>query len=218
MLTLSLSDCAPSLDRVLFLGAHADDIEIGCGGTALKLITRARPKAVTWVVLSAHGGREREARASAEALLDEVPEKEIVVLRFRDGFFPTQLDEIKEFFEVLKTKENPGLVFTHHRGDLHQDHRVVGELTWQTFRNHAILEYEVPKYDGDLGTPNVFVQLDAAQCQRKVENLLERFPSQRHRHWFSPELFMALMRLRGMESNAPDGYAEAFYARKLVLG
>jgi LmbE family N-acetylglucosaminyl deacetylase len=169
-------------------------------------------------VLSANGKREPEARASAESILGEVPGSEIIVERFRDGFFPAQVEQLKEYFETLKAGLSPNLIFTHHRGDLHQDHRMVAELTWQTFRNHTILEYEVPKYDGDLGTPNVFVHLDETQCQLKVDNLLERFPSQRHRQWFSRELFLAILRLRGMESNAPRGYAEAFYGRKLVLG
>jgi LmbE family N-acetylglucosaminyl deacetylase len=218
MLRLQLGESEPGLDQVLFVGAHSDDIEIGCGGTAVSLLARARPKAVTWVVLSADGKRETEARASAESVLREVPDCGISVERFRDGHFPTQIDALKEYFEALKARVNPSLIFTHHRGDLHQDHRLVADLVWQTFRNHTILEYEVPKYDGDLGAPNVFVHLDEQTCGLKIDNLLDKFPSQHHRRWFSRELFMALMRLRGMESNAPDGYAEAFYAKKLVLG
>jgi LmbE family N-acetylglucosaminyl deacetylase len=218
MLTLQLAECEPRVDRVLFIGAHSDDIEIGCGGTALKLLAGARPKAVTWVVLSANGKREPEARSSAEGILDEVPDRDIIVEQFRDGFFPAQVEALKEYFEGLKVGPRPSLIFTHHRGDLHQDHRVVSELTWQTFRDHTILEYEVPKYDGDLGAPNAFVHLDERLCELKVEHLLDKFPSQRHRRWFSRELFMAFLRLRGMESNAPSGYAEAFHARKLVLG
>jgi LmbE family N-acetylglucosaminyl deacetylase len=218
MLTLPIGAWEPCLDRILFLGAHGDDIEIGCGGTALKLIERARPKAVTWVVFSADDAREGEARASASAILSQVGDRNVIIKRFRDGFFPSQIGEIKECFEAIKATEPPSLIFTHYRGDLHQDHRVIADLTWQTFRDHPILEYEVPKFDGDLGAPNVFVQLDEPLCRLKIDNLLKSFASQRHRRWFTPDVFMAILRLRGLESNAPSGYAEAFYGRKVVLG
>jgi LmbE family N-acetylglucosaminyl deacetylase len=216
LLKLQLSSEAQRSLRVLAIGSHADDIEIGCGGTLLDL-AEANPKLeVHWVVLSADEERAKEARSSAEAFLERAAETEIVVESFRDAFFPYG-GEVKEFFEELKTRIAPDLVLTHHGSDLHQDHRLVAELTWNTFRDHLILEYEVPKYDGDLGSPNVFVHLDEETCRRKVELILRSFPSQRQRSWFTEDLFLALMRLRGMESNSPSGFAEAFYGRKLVV-
>jgi LmbE family N-acetylglucosaminyl deacetylase len=214
MLGLALQ---PGVERVLCLGAHSDDIEIGCGGTLLHLTEGERPIEVTWVVFSGEGPREHEARESARALLARAKSAQIEVERFRDGFFPSQSAEIKERFEALKQRVAPDLIFTHYRHDLHQDHRLIGELTWNTFRDHLILEYEVPKWDGDLGVPNVFVPLDEARCRRKIDLLLTHFASQRDRRWFSEDLFRALLRLRGMEANAADGYAEAFYGRKVVL-
>jgi LmbE family N-acetylglucosaminyl deacetylase len=217
MRAFSLDALAGPGRHLLCVGAHADDIEIGCGGTILKLIGHAPHLAVTWVVLSAEGVREAEALASADAMLQTVKTRTVVLERFRDGFFPGQYAAIKERFEALKRSVSPDLVLTHYRGDLHQDHRLVAELTWNTFRNHLILEYEIPKYDGDLGTPNAFVPLDRQFCQRKIRHLLDSFPSQASRAWFEEETFSALLRLRGMEANAPSGYAEAFYCRKLVL-
>jgi LmbE family N-acetylglucosaminyl deacetylase len=202
---------------VLAIGAHADDIEIGCGGTLLRLAAAYPAPEVYWVVLSATGERAAEARASADAFLEGAGRRTVVLREFRDGFLPYQGGAVKEFFEGLKREIAPDLILTHDRGDLHQDHRLLGELTWNTFRDHLILEYEIPKYDGGLGTPNVFVPLDAATCRRKVDALLRHFPSQRSKRWFTADLFLALLRLRGMEANAPDGYAEAFYARKLLL-
>ncbi len=216
MLKLQLSSEAKESLRVLAIGSHADDIEIGCGGTLLGLAQTNPKLEVSWVVLSADEERAKEARASAEAFLEHAAETEIVVESFRDAFFPYG-GEVKEFFEELKTRITPDLVLTHHGSDLHQDHRLVAELTWNTFRDHLILEYEVPKYDGDLGSPNVFVHLDEETCRRKVELILSSFPSQRQRAWFTEDLFLALMRLRGMESNSPSGFAEAFYGRKLVV-
>jgi LmbE family N-acetylglucosaminyl deacetylase len=201
---------------VLAIGSHADDIEIGCGGTILALVGSGRELHLHWVVLSAHGERADEARASAEAFLEGAARAEIEVGSFRDAFFPYG-PEVKEFFEDLKGRISPDLVLTHHGSDLHQDHRLVAELTWNTFRNHLILEYEVPKYDGDLGSPQVFSHLAEETSRRKVELLLRSFPSQAARPWFTEEVFLGLMRLRGMESNAPSGYAEAFYGRKLAL-
>ena len=210
MLRLQLAaDDAPL--RVLAIGAHADDIEIGCGGTLLRLAERAGVREVQCVVLSASAERAAEARASAAAF-----GAQLAVQSFRDAFFRYG-GEVKEFFEQLKGGFEPDLILTHHDEDRHQDHRLVAELTWNTFRDHLILEYEVPKYDGDLGTPNVFVPLDEEQARRKVELLLESFPSQAGKRWFTEDLFMALMRLRGMECNSPSGLAEAFYARKLSL-
>jgi LmbE family N-acetylglucosaminyl deacetylase len=205
------------VERVLCLGAHSDDIEIGCTGTLLQLTEAERPIEVTWIVFSGVGEREREARASAQAVLARAKSAEIKIERFRDGFFPAQSAPIKEYFEALKQGVAPDLIFTHYRNDLHQDHRLISELTWNTFRDHLILEYEIPKYDGDFGTPNVFVALDESRCRRKIDLLLTHFASQRDRRWFSEELFRSVLRLRGMEANAPDGYAEAFYGRKVVL-
>jgi LmbE family N-acetylglucosaminyl deacetylase len=199
--------------RVLAIGAHADDIEIGCGGTLLRLAS-ARALKVHWVVLSADGERAREARRSAESLLGGGTELTVDVQGFRDAFFRYGA-EVKEFFEKLKDTFEPDLVFTHHEGDRHQDHRLVAELTWNTFRSHPILEYEVPKYDGDLGSPNVFFHLDEEIAHRKVTALMESFPSQRGKAWFTDDLFMAIMRIRGMEAGAPSRLAEGFYARKL---
>jgi LmbE family N-acetylglucosaminyl deacetylase len=207
----------PGVERVLCLGAHSDDIEIGCAGTLLQLTEGERPIDVTWVVFAAEGRRENEARASASAVLARAKSAQIMIQQFRDGFFPSQSADIKEYFELLKQRVAPDLIFTHYRNDLHQDHRLIGELTWNTFRDHVVLEYEIPKYDGDFGSPNVFVPLDEVRCRRKIDLLLTHFGSQRDRRWFSEELFRALLRLRGMEANAPGGYAEAFYGRKVVL-
>ncbi len=204
--------------RVLCLGAHSDDIEIGCGGTLLKWIdSHEGTLDVTWVVFSAGAARGKEAVASARRFLRGAKSR-IVVRTFRDGFFPYQGTAIKEAFERLKKTVSPDVIFTHYRNDLHQDHRLISELTWNTFRDHLVLEYEVPKYDGDLGAPNLFVHLDDSLCRRKIQNLIGGFPSQRNKAWFTEETFRALMRLRGMESNSPTRFAEAFYCRKLVWG
>ena len=202
--------------RVLAVGAHSDDIEIGCGGTLLSWIRSGERIDVTWVVLAAAGEREAEARASAEFFLAGAAGCRIISHRFRDGYFPYDAG-VKDVFEQLKATIEPDVVFTHYRDDRHQDHRVVSDLTWNTFRSHMILEYEVPKYDGDLGAPNVFVPLTAAICHEKVDGLLKHFPSQAGRHWFTPETFLGLARLRGLEAGNSTGYAEAFYARKLTL-
>jgi LmbE family N-acetylglucosaminyl deacetylase len=169
------------------------------------------------MVLASNATREAEARASAEALLRGAPGSRIIIRKFRDGFLPHEGREVKEAFEELKEGPSPDLILTHYRGDLHQDHRLISELTWNTFRNHLILEYEIPKYDGDLGTPNVFVPVDESLCQRKIDTILENFASQAGKRWFRPEVFRALLRLRGMECNSPSDYAEAFYCRKLVV-
>ena len=204
--------------KVLCLGAHSDDIEIGCGGTVLKLIKDHKRTAFDWVVLSADERRRKEAEASAAAFLAGAGRRKVVVKKFRDGFFPYAGGEIKEYFEGLKRTIDPDLILTHCRSDLHQDHRLVSDLTWNTFRDHLILEYEIPKYDGDLGAPNVFVHLDEAVCRAKIRNILDHFETQAGNQWFTEDAFRALMRLRGIESNAPDGYAEAFHGRKLALG
>lgn len=201
---------------VLCLGAHSDDIEIGCGGTILKLKSQFRRLRVQWVVLSAAGTRRDEADKAAE-LFTSGCEKKLLLKEFRDGFLPFSGGAVKEFFEELKGQSHPDLIFTHWSGDAHQDHRLVSDLTWNTFRDHLILEYEIPKYDGDMGRPNLFVPLDASLYQQKVDFLFQAFESQRSKRWFERETFLSLMRLRGMECNSPSGYAEAFHARKVVL-
>jgi LmbE family N-acetylglucosaminyl deacetylase len=204
------------LRRILVLGAHADDIEIGCGGTLLSL-QRAHELEITWVVLGAEGVREEEARASAAAFLAGAASNSVECRSFRDGFFPYVGGEVKDVFEDLKSRIVPDLILTHARHDLHQDHRLVCELTWNTWRDHLILEYEIPKYDGDLGRPNLFVPLPADVAHEKTRLLESSFASQREKHWFDEELFLGLMRVRGMESRSASGYAEAFVARKLSL-
>jgi LmbE family N-acetylglucosaminyl deacetylase len=216
VLKFELSE-VPSPCRILAIGCHADDIEIGCGGTILRLIEALPTVEVCWVVLSAHGVRAEEVHASADAFLQGVERRQVIVRDFRDGFLPYSGDQVKQFFEDLKPLITPDLVFTHYRDDLHQDHRVASDLTWNTFRDHLILEYEIPKYDGDLGSPNVFVHLDEALARRKVENLLAFFQTQRDRRWFTEDLFLGILRIRGMESNSPARYAEGFYGRKVVL-
>jgi LmbE family N-acetylglucosaminyl deacetylase len=208
---------AARLQRVLALGSHSDDIEIGCGATLLAL-SRARPELeITWVVLGADGEREREARASAKAFTDAAADSDVVVHGFRDGFFPYIGGEVKDVFEDLKSRLEPDVILTHARHDLHQDHRLVCELTWNTWRDHLILEYEIPKYDGDLGTPNVFVPVSEEIAREKMKLVLDAFKSQTEKHWFDEELFLGLMRVRGMEGRSPSGYAEAFTCRKLSL-
>jgi LmbE family N-acetylglucosaminyl deacetylase len=215
MLTASL-DLERGPARVLAIGCHADDVEIGCGGTLLALAEQRPDLEVTWLVLGADGVRADEARASAAAFLAGVSST-IVVEGFRDGFFPYLGPAVKERFEQLKGEVSPDLIFTHAGVDLHQDHRLVSELTWNTFRDHLILEYEVPKWDADLSAPNVYVPVSEELLARKVELLLEHFPSQHGKHWFTADLFRGLARLRGMEANSPTLFAEAFRCRKLVL-
>ena len=203
--------------RVLCLGAHSDDIEIGCGGTILHLLAQRRNVEVKWVVFAASPERRLEAEKSAEMFLKEAVKKEIVVRDFKESFFPYIGSEIKACFEELKRTIRPDVVFTHFRDDLHQDHRLISELTWNTFRDHVILEYEIIKYDGGLGSPNTFVHLSEEVCAKKIQYLMENFQSQHSHQWFTEETFRAMLRLRGVESNAPTKFAEAFYARKLVL-
>jgi LmbE family N-acetylglucosaminyl deacetylase len=217
MLALSLPHNGTAPLQILCLGSHSDDIEIGCGGTILQFLSRYHDLQVTWVVFSSGPEREREARASATLFLQQAGQTEIIVKGFRDGFFPFDGAQIKEVFEDLKGRISPDVIFTHNRKDAHQDHRLIAELTWNTFRNHWILEYEIPKYDGDLGQPNLFVRLEPEVFRKKIGYIMDAFPSQRDKRWFREETFLSLMRLRGMECNAPCGYAEAFYCRKLVL-
>jgi LmbE family N-acetylglucosaminyl deacetylase len=218
MLNLRLGEPAGSTYQLLCLGAHSDDIEIGCGGTILALLERYDNVTVRWVVFSANEERAREARASADAFLARAREKQVVVKGYRDGFFPFLGAPIKDEFEALKRDFNPHLVLTHYRDDRHQDHRLISDLTWNTFRNHLILEYEIPKYDGDLGCPNFFVPLEESVCSRKIRNIVNSFTSQGRKQWFDDQTFSAILRLRGMEANSPTRYAEAFYCRKAVLG
>ncbi len=199
--------------RILCLGAHADDIEIGCGAALLEML-KVRPLEVRWIVYSGGRTRAEEARMSAAYWLERVSEKTVALHQFRDGFFPAERAAIKAEFEMLKDSFCPDLIFTHFRNDLHQDHRIISELTWNTFRNHSILEYEVPKYDGDLGTPNFYVPVSVETARAKTDALMKYFGSQNAKHWFCEELFLGLMRIRGMECCAPSGYAEAFHARK----
>jgi LmbE family N-acetylglucosaminyl deacetylase len=201
--------------RVILLGAHSDDIEIGCGGTVLRLIQEHPDIQVIWVVFSALGERGAEARKSAREFLYDVPENQIIIHEFRDSYFPSRNAEIKDIFERLKQDFTPDIIFTHYRQDLHQDHRVLNELTWNTWRDHFILEYEIPKYDGDLGNPNFFVHLDRELCDRKTDALVRFFQTQGNKHWSTPETFQAILRIRGVECKSPGGYAEAFYSRKL---
>jgi LmbE family N-acetylglucosaminyl deacetylase len=203
--------------RALLLGAHCDDIELGCGGTILELSRRHPDLTVHWIVLSSTPERAREAERSADRFLAALRSKEVVIERFRDGHFPYEGSRVKEYVETLKARLDPDLVFTHYRDDWHQDHRLVGEITWQTFRDHLILEYEIPKYDPDGGSPNVFVHLDEVIAEAKVSHLLEAYASQASRPWFTRDTMLALMRLRGVQARAAR-YAEGFHARKVVLG
>jgi len=200
----------------LCVGAHSDDIEIGCGGTILRLLEENPEVGVRWVVLGAAEQRVNEAVESANLFLADARRKEITIKEFRDGFFPYIGAEIKDFFEELKRECSPDLILTHYRQDLHQDHRLVSELTWNTFRNHLILEYEVVKYDGDIGSPNFFVHLSDSICRKKVQNIVKCFASQKHKNWFTEDAFLSILRLRGLESNAPYRYAEGYYCRKIV--
>lgn len=204
--------------RLLCLGAHSDDIEIGAGGTVMRLIAANPDIEVRWVVVGAGDSlRAEEARRSAALFTAGARGVEVTTLGFRDSYLPWQGDKVKEAFESLKTSFSPDLILTHHDDDRHQDHRLVSELTWNTWRDHPVLEYEIMKWDGDLGRPNVYVPLEESLCRAKVRHLLDVYETQRSRHWFSEDTFLALMRLRGIECNSPSRYAEAFHGRKIVL-
>lgn len=217
MIHLKLDGGADRALQILCLGCHSDDIEIGCGGTILRLAGEYPGCVFDWVVFSAIGPREAEARHAAAQFAGPSRLRGPLLKTFPDGFMPFVGAEVKAVFEELKQAVSPDLIFTHNRQDAHQDHRLIAELTWNTFRNHLILEYEIPKYDGDMGRPGVFVPLPPELCERKVGLIMDTFLSQHGKRWFQPETFFSLMRLRGMECNAPSGYAEAFYGRKLVL-
>jgi LmbE family N-acetylglucosaminyl deacetylase len=216
MRTLQLAAPGERL-TVLCLGAHSDDIEIGAGAALLSMMDRGIRLDVRWCVLSGAGEREREARASAADFLADAASARVEVMSFRDGFFPEQGEQIKSWFESLKEHGAPDVIFTHRRDDAHQDHRQVSRLAWNTFRDHCILEYEIPKWDGDLGQPNLYFPVSAHALERKIDLLIKHFGSQRSKQWFDRETFLGLARLRGVECRAPELYAEAFYARKLSV-
>jgi LmbE family N-acetylglucosaminyl deacetylase len=203
--------------RILALGAHSDDIEIGCGGTLLRLISERRELEITWVVFCSTPERAQEAQSSAEAFLAGAGKKRVVVKSHRDGFLPYSGAAVKEDFEALKREVSPDLILTHYREDRHQDHRTVSDLTWNTWRDHLILEYEIPKYDGDFGSPGFFCPLSEATLEKKIKLVLSAFPTQAGKSWFSADLFRAVARIRGMECAAPDRFAEAFYCRKAIF-
>jgi LmbE family N-acetylglucosaminyl deacetylase len=216
MLRATLGSQAAAPLRLLCLGAHSDDIELGCGGTILRLLSEHPGSTIHWVVFSATPQREAEARASAADFVAAAAESTVLVKGFRESYFPYVGAEIKDFFEELKATK-PDVVLSHHFRDVHQDHRTIAELTWNTFRNHLVAEYEIPKYEGDLGTPNLFVPIPRAIADRKVELLLRHFPTQAQRTWFHPDTFHGIMKIRGIECNAPEGRAEAFHVRKVVI-
>ena len=218
MMALGFPRCPDQSFRVLCLGAHADDIEIGCGGTLLNLVTNVRNLIVHWVVFSGNELRAQEARQSASAFLGNRCEQIVDVLDFQDGIFPHETPRIKAAFEKIKGMASPDLILTHSMGDAHQDHAVIASLSHNTFRNHLIMGYEIPKYDGDLGRTNAYIHLSEEVARRKADAIYAAFPSQQHRQWFSPQTFLSLARIRGIECNAPDGFAEAFRAPKMVLG
>lgn len=203
--------------ELLCLGAHSDDIEIGAGGTILRLLADHPGSSVHWVVFATTPERAEEAERAATLTLADAAVTTVQLLEFEDSYFPGQVREIKDVFEKLKTEVDPDLILTPWGKDAHQDHRTISELTWNTFRNHVVLEYEIPKYDGDMGRPGLFVALTRSQVERKIELLFDAFDSQKEKDWFDPEVFRGLLRLRGVECRAPDGYAEAFYCRKLIL-
>jgi LmbE family N-acetylglucosaminyl deacetylase len=217
MLPLYLPPEADAPLRLLCLGAHADDIEIGCGGTVLRLLAERPDTTVRWIVFSGREQRAEEARQSADAFLEGASDGQVDILQFRDGYFPYQGADIKDWFEALKRQYRPSLVLTHWEGDAHQDHRLIAELTRNTFRDALVLSYEIPKYDGDIGRPNLYVPLMRAQAERKLGMLRRFFPSQAGRGWFTDDTFVGLARLRGIECNAPDGLAEAFHVNKAVV-
>ena len=216
MLPLKFEKTDRSL-RVLCLGAHSDDIEIGCGGTILRLVAEGWKLDARWIVFCSDAKRGGEASASAEDFLTGTTKQKVSIERFRDGFLPYSGPPVKEYFEELKKEPSPDVIFTHHRADLHQDHRLLCELTWNTFRDHLILEYEIPKFDGDLGLPNFFVHLDDSVVRRKTGLLLKHFGTQRSKQWFTEDTFLGLMRLRGVESRSPTRYAEGFHCRKVAF-
>ena len=217
MIKFNLSKDKNSTLKILCLGAHSDDIEIGCGGTILRLIEEMEKVEVKWIVFSADGQRAEEVNKSTKLFLAHACKKDIVIKHFRESFFPYIGSEIKKYFEEIKGEFKPDIIFTHYRYDLHQDHRLISELTWNTFRDHLILEYEIIKYDGDLGAPNLFIHLNEKKCKKKIESIIECFKTQKNKDWFTPDAFFSILRIRGIESKAPEEYAEAFYCRKVII-
>lgn len=215
MLNLTFNSDRPV--HALCVGAHCDDIEIGCGGTILRLAREGRLSGVTWVVFSSNEARAAEARRAADFFLEGVGHRQVEVLTFRDGYFPHEWAAVKGAYDAVRQRVRPDVVFTHHKADLHQDHRVLAELTWNLFRDHLIFEYEIPKYDGNPFDPNAYVTLDEQVVRRKVEGLMTTFPTQGSKPWFTPDTFRATLRLRGMECASPTRFAEAFVCRKAVL-
>jgi LmbE family N-acetylglucosaminyl deacetylase len=215
MLGLNLDTSRPI--EILCLGAHCDDIDIGCGGALLQLLEKYENVTCNWVIFCSNEERAAEAKSAAGSFLDKAVNKKVLIQQFRDGFLPWIGNEVKDLFEGLKTEFSPDIIFTHYREDFHQDHRLISELTWNTFRNHLILEYEIPKYDGDLGRPNIFMSVDELNCRKKVDIIVCSYKSQGTKTWFTEDLFYSLMRIRGMESNSRSRYAEAFHCRKLIL-
>jgi LmbE family N-acetylglucosaminyl deacetylase len=204
--------------HILCLGAHCDDIEIGCGGTLLHLLKSNKNISVTWVVFTSDPTRAKEAEAGAQRFCVNAKSLDLKIFDLQDGYLPYAGAEVKNLFEKVKKEiAPPDLVLTHYRNDLHQDHRKVSELTWNTFRNHLILEYEIPKWDGDLSQPNTFIHLDESTCQEKIRHLQEVYNTQQAKRWFTDDLFWSLMRIRGMECNSASRFAEAFHSRKVVL-
>jgi len=216
MLELAFNSGRNKTLEILCIGAHCDDIEIGCGAALMRLADE-RPISITWVILTSTPRRVAEARKSARLILRHARRSNVQIASFRDGFLPAQWAAVKEYFETLKLLPRPGIIFTHVLDDLHQDHRVASELTWNTFRDHLILEFEIPKFDGGLTQPNFYVPVSRRIVDRKCRQLHQAYVSQRGKAWFDSETFRGLMRLRGLECNAPDGYAEAFHARKVRL-
>jgi LmbE family N-acetylglucosaminyl deacetylase len=217
MMHLNLTVKAETSLKILCLGAHSDDIEIGCGGTILRLADQYPDCEVHWAVFNAIGIRETEAKRAAQ-LFAGSRLRGPLLKTFQDGFMPYVGGDVKAVFESNLKPLSPDLIFTHNGNDAHQDHRLISQFTWNTFRDHFILEYEIPKYDGDLGRPSVFVPLEREVCEKKIGHLMDAFQSQQTKRWFQPDTFFSLMRLRGMECAASSGYAEAFYCRKLVIG
>jgi LmbE family N-acetylglucosaminyl deacetylase len=213
---ISLLDIS-KVRRVLCFGAHSDDIEIGCGGTILRLIEANPQLEIIWVVFGGNEQRQAEARASAEAFLAGISSKNVVTRSFRDAFFPYQGEAIKEFVEEVRRSCSPDVIFTHYRDDLHQDHRTINQLTWNAFRSHTICEYEIVKYDSDLGHPNLFSPLTDAIVNRKIELLMKHFASQQRKQWYDEETFRAYLRIRGVQCDSPTKYAEAFHVRKMLM-
>jgi LmbE family N-acetylglucosaminyl deacetylase len=203
--------------KILCLGAHSDDIEIGCGGTILRLAQANPQSQFLWVVLSGDETRREEALKSAHIFLDGIESKQIDIHNFRESYFPFIGAELKDVFEETRAKYNPDVIFTHYAHDAHQDHRLLSDLTWNTFRDHFVLEYEIPKYDGDLGNPNTFICLDEKIVQSKIKYICDVYQSQSRKRWFTDDTFRSILRIRGVESNSPSKYAEAFYCRKMVI-